>query len=108
MEAGRYDIRANISLINVDVPADNTDRRNSVNARIYVNDGTTNAAVGALAATGYIRDADNHEQSSLHLNEILQLTAGSIITIVTFQEANTGPVLFSGLNESSFMINKLH
>ena len=100
VEAGRYDIRANVSLISAN-------ERSNVNARIYV--GAT--AIGAIASTGYIRfrpnNANSHNHSSLHLNEILQLNAGSVITIKTFREANTGDVFFSGANESSVMINKL-
>lgn len=101
-EAGRYDIRANISLIGID-SAGNTEQRTNVNARIYIN-GTP---VGAISSTGYIRFNGNHTHSSIHLNEILNLNAGSQITINTFREANSGTVRFSGSGESSVMINKL-
>lgn len=103
-ESGRYDIRANISLIN-DFFSD--DQRTSVNARLYIN----GVAIGALAATGYIRyrpyNANIHEKSSLHINEILQLSAGDQITIRTFRGANTGDVTFDGSGSSSIMINKI-
>ena len=103
IESGRYDIRANISLIGIN-SASNSEQRTNVNARIYVN----NVAVGAIASTGYIRFSNNgNNQSSLHLNEILELNAGSQITIRTVREANSGTVRFSGTNQSSIMINKL-
>ncbi|MGB5377392.1 hypothetical protein, partial [Muriicola sp.] len=75
----------------------------NVNARVAVN----GIVVGAISASGYIRWASNHDHSSIHVNEILQLNANDVITIVTFREANSGTVRFSGSNESSFMINKL-
>jgi hypothetical protein len=101
-EKGRYDIRANLSLVGEN-GIGNSEQRTSVNARIYVN-GT---AVGALAATGFIRFANGHEQSSLHLNDILELDANAVISIRTFREANSGEVHFSGQGESSIMINKI-
>lgn len=101
-EAGRYDIRANLSLIGINVSGSGEARTN-VNARIAVN-GT---AVGAIGASGYIRWASNHDHSSVHINEILQLDANDVITVVTYREANSGTVNFSGSGQSSFMINKL-
>ncbi|EAR00731.1 hypothetical protein [Maribacter sp. HTCC2170] len=99
-EAGRYDIRANIYLLGI---FNNSRTRTNTTARIAVN----GAPVGAMGATGYIRFTNNHEESSLHLNEIIQLNVNDVITIVTFMEANTGEVRFNGSGTSSFMINKL-
>ncbi len=101
-ESGRYDIRANLSLEGINVGG-NSEQRTNVNARIAIN-GTP---VGALGASGYIRFASGHEQSSIHVNEILDLNANDIVTIITYREANSGAVVFSGVDESSFMINKL-
>jgi hypothetical protein len=101
-EMGRYDIRANLSLIGVNVSG-NSKQRTNVNARIAVN-GT---AVGAIGASGYIRWTSNHDHSSIHVNEILHLNANDVITILTYREANSGTVRFSGSGESSFIINKL-
>lgn len=100
-EAGRYDIRANISLLGINSGGDQ--QRTNVNAQITVN-GT---AVGALSASGYIRFASGHEQSSIHINEILQLNANDVVRIRTYREANSGNVRFSGAGDSSFVINKL-
>jgi hypothetical protein len=101
-ESGRYDIRANLSLEGINVGG-NSEQRTNVNARIYVN----GSAVGAIAASGFIRWANGHDHSSLHINEILQLNANDVITIRTFEEANSGEVRFSGSGESSFIINKI-
>jgi len=100
-ESGRYDIRGNLSLVGIN--SGNNRQRTNVNARIAVN-GT---AVGAIAASGYIRWASGQDHSSIHLNEILQLSANDVISIITYREANSGTVNLSGADESSFMINKL-
>ncbi len=101
-EAGRYDIRANLSLLGIS-SSGNSEQRTNVNTRIAVN----GIAIGAIGASGFIRFTNGHEQSSIHVNEILQLNTNDIITIRTFREANSGMVRFSGSGESSFMINKL-
>lgn len=102
-EAGRYDIRANISLVGID---SGDQQRTNVSARIRIN----NDLVGAFAGSGYIRfqnNTDFNNTSSIHVNEILDLNANDVITIITFRRANSGEVNFSGANESSFVINKL-
>lgn len=99
--AGRYDIRANLSLIGINSGGNR--QRTNVNARVAVN-GTP---VGAIAASGYIRWASGHDHSSIHVSEILNLNANDVITIITYREANSGTVQFSGNGESSIMINKL-
>jgi hypothetical protein len=101
-EAGRYDIRANLSLEGQN-GIGNSEQRTNVNARIAVN-GT---ALGALASSAYIRFIGDHEQSSLHISEILELNVNDVITIRTYRESNSGEVNFSGYGESSFIINKL-
>ncbi|MGB3152190.1 MAG: hypothetical protein WBB27_16155, partial [Maribacter sp.] len=72
-EAGRYDIRANLSLLGIN--SGGNQQRTNVNAQITINGNP----VGALAASGYIRFASGHEQSSIHINEILQLNANDVI-----------------------------
>ncbi len=101
LEAGRYDIRANISLIGA--TSGGAQQRTNVNAQITINGNP----VGALAASGYIRSASDHEQSSIHINEILQLNANDVIRVRTYREANSGIVRFSAAGETSFSINKL-
>ena len=102
-EAGRYDIRANISLLGDD--SNGGQQRTNVSARIAVNGNV----VGALGGS-YIRfqNATSYNNtSSAHVSEILELNANDIISILTFRKANIGVVNFSGVNESSFTINKL-
>ena len=101
-ESGRYDIRANLSLLAINSQG-STEQRTNTNARIAVN-GT---AIGAFGGTGYIRYANNQIETSLHLNEILQLNANDVITIITYMEGNSGTVRFKGSGASSFVINKL-
>jgi len=101
-ETGRYDIRINISLLGIN-SSGNTAQRTNVNAQITVNGNP----LSALAASGYIRFASGHEQSSIHINEILQLNANDVVRIRTYREANSGNVRFSGTGDSSFIINKL-
>ncbi len=101
-EAGRYDIRANLSLEGIN-SSGTAEQRTNVNARLAIN-GTP---IGAIGASGFILFLSGHDHSSIHMNEILQLNANDIITIITYREANSGTVRFSGSGESSFMINKL-
>lgn len=96
-EAGRYEIKANLSFVNI------SGARNNPTARIAI-DGTQ---TGSRAASGYTRNASNHTQSSIHINETLNLSANDVLSIEMFQEGSTGEVRFSAANESSFIINKL-
>ena len=100
-EAGRYDIRANFSLIGSS--SGGTQQRTNATGRLAVN-GTQ---VGARAASAYIRFASGQTQSSIHMSEILELNANDVISIIMFREGNSGPVRFNAADESSFMINKL-
>lgn len=105
-ESGRYDIRANLALVGIDDSIlSDTEFGTNVNARIAVN-GT---AVGALGASGYISFSllQGHNHSSIHVSEILELSANDVVTIVTYREANSGTVRFEGSGTSSFVINKL-
>lgn len=102
METGRYDIRANISLLGINDSGTIEQRTNAI-ARIAVN-GTP---IGAKAASGYIRFATGHENSSIHLNEILELAANDVVSIIMYRGANSGAVRFDGSGASSFTINKI-
>jgi hypothetical protein len=96
-EAGRFHIIANVSI------QDNANNsRNAPEIRIAVN-GT---AIGSYGGTGYMRDANNHDTASLHLNEVLQLNANDVVTIQTQQSANNGTVLMRSAGTSTFYIEK--
>ncbi|MGB5436385.1 MAG: hypothetical protein WBM98_10895, partial [Maribacter sp.] len=94
-ETGRYNIIANLTLY-----AD--DDKTSVTVRIEVN-GTP---VGAIGATGYLREKDKF-MPTISLNEILQLNANDVITIISRREADSGSVYINGSGNASFIINKL-
>ena len=96
-ESGRYDIRANLSFLSI------SSIRNSPNARIAIN----SSVVSARASSGYMRNGSGHIQSSIHLNEILQLSSNDVISIIMYREAGVGTVRFNASGESSFIINKL-
>ncbi len=100
-EAGRYDIRANFSLIGSS--SGGTQQRTNATGRLAVN-GTQ---VGARGASAYIRFASGQTQSSIHMSEILELNANDVISIIMFREGNSGPVRFNAADESSFIINKV-
>lgn len=99
--SGRYDIRANISVLGINTGG--TAARTNVNAQITIN----GIPIGALGASGYIRFASGHDHSSIHISEILQLNANDVIRIQTYREANSGTVNFNGTGNSSFTINKI-
>lgn len=104
-ESGRYDIRANIALLGIgdgNLLVD-YDHYTNVNARIAIN----GSPVGSLAASGFIAFFNDNDHSSIHMNEILQLNANDVITIISYREANIGAVRFSSSGTSSFIINKL-
>lgn len=101
-ESGRYDIRVNLAFRGID-GSGTIEQNTNVNSILTVN----GSAKGALAASGYISFLSGHDHSSIHINEILQLNANDVVSIVNTYEANVGVVRFSASNESSFTINKI-
>lgn len=77
-EAGRYRIVVNISLNNPSARD-----RMAPEMRIAVN----GLATGTYSSTGYIRSNQGHQDSSLHITEVLELTAGQIITVSIVESA---------------------
>ena len=103
-EAGRYDVRLNMTVVGIDDSGLTfTEYNTNVNARIAIN-GTP---LGSFAATGLISFDNNNDHSSLHLSDVLQLNANDVISIISYREANSGSVLFYSSGSSSFSINKL-
>ena len=96
-ETGTYDIRANLALLSFDRG------RANVSGQITINGNP----VGALASSGFIRSSTGYEQSSILINEILQLNANDVLRIRTNRTANNSTVRFNGGRTSSFSINKL-
>ncbi|MDC6387014.1 hypothetical protein PP180_16655 [Muricauda sp. SK9] len=103
-EAGRYDIRVNITLEGVDDSLlTTTEFDTNVNVRLAIN-GTP---IGSFGATGHISFDNFNNFSSVHLNDILELGANDVITIISYREANSGTVRLYSSGTSSFVINKL-
>lgn len=103
-EAGRYDIRVNLTLEGIDEGVLNTTKFDTnVNVRLAIN-GTP---IGSFGATGHISFDNFNNFSSVHLNDILELDANDVITIISSREANSGTVRMYNSGTSSFVINKL-
>ena len=97
-DTGRYEVIINVSLINTTA----TDR-NAPEIRIAI-DGTP---VGAYGSTGYIRSNNGHEESSLHLREVLEITAGEILTVTIVRSAFSEEVLMRSAGTSNIYIEKI-
>ena len=98
-EAGRYQIVVNVSLLNSTNGA-----RKAPEARLLV-DGTP---IGTFASTGYIRNNSGHQESSLHINEVLELTSSSVVSIEVEAASRTGAVAMRSNGSSTFYIEKLN
>lgn len=63
--------------------------------------------VGGVGASSYIRDASNHDQSSVHPEAVINVTAGDVITIKARRgSGNTGSVLGKA-DSTQFSIERL-
>lgn len=103
-ESGRYDIRVNMTLEGIDEGILNTSKFDTnVNVRLAIND----TPIGSFGATGHISFDNFNNFSSVHLNDILELNANDVITIISYREANSGTVRMYNSGTSSFVINKL-
>ena len=97
-ETGRYRITINASLLTV-----SGNDRLAPQMRITVN-GTQ---VGTFSSTGYIRTATLNQESSLHINEVLEFNATDIIAIDILREAGAGPVNLKSAGSSNIYIEKI-
>ncbi len=70
-DTGRYEVIINVSFIN-----STASDRNAPEIRIAID----RTGVGAYGSTGYIRSNNGHEESSLHLREVLEITTGQVLT----------------------------
>lgn len=93
---GRYKI-----IINVAMTSSVT--RANTNLQISIN----NNLVGTIGATGYMRNATNHDTSSINFVEILELTAGDQISVQASVGAGTGTVTFLSAGTSNLYIEKI-
>lgn len=100
--SGRYRITANIAYTVPD-PGNNTRQRVSVEAQVAINGTPT----GAIANTGYVRYNSGHEEASLHITEVLNITAGQTISIQTIRGGNSAPSRFRSVGTSNIYIEKI-
>jgi hypothetical protein len=100
--AGRYRITANISYT-VPTVGGNSDQRVSVEAQLAVSGTLT----GTIANTGYVRHANGHTEASLHLTEVLNITAGQTISIQTIRGGNSAPATFRSAGTSNIYVEKI-
>lgn len=96
-DTGRYEIVVNASLIS-------STNRVAPEIRITVN----GVEVGAYASSAYMRNSNGHNESSLNLKEVLEITSGDIIAINVVQSANSGTSTFRSVGSSNFYILKLN
>ncbi len=98
---GRYDIRANLSLISNFGPKG---KSSNIWARISIN----GMAKGAICvANNDSSSTTNQTKSGIHLNEILQLKANDVITIILYAENDLKKVELASTGSSSFTIVKI-
>lgn len=98
-ETGRYKIQANVSF---NVP-NNGNIRRAPEMYLTVN----GSQIGAYASTGYIRRATGHNESSLHINEVIEITSGSILSIEILRAGNSGNVTLRSNGTSNIYIEKI-
>lgn len=99
---GRYRITVNISY-RVPAIAGNTDQRVSVEAQIAINGTPT----GAIGNTGYVRQANNQQEASLHITEVFNITAGQSISVQTIRGGNSAPAVMRSLGTSNIYIERI-
>ena len=99
---GRYRVIINIAY-RVPTIGGNSDQRVSVEAQLAVNGVLT----GAIANTGYVRHANGHREASLHLTEVLQITAGQSLSIQTISGGNSAAANFRSVGTSNIYIEKI-
>jgi hypothetical protein len=98
-ETGRYKINVNVSL-----QSNSGAVRKAPEMYITVN----NVQVGSNATTGYIRIEDGHEDSSLHLNEVLELNATDLVRVRIIRTAQGNTAIMRSAGSSDFSIEKLN
>lgn len=96
-ETGRYRIIVNASV------ACTASSRRAPEMFITVND----SQVGSYSSTGYMRRANGHNESSLHINEVIQLSEGDVISISILRAAQSGLVTLRSANTSNIYIEKI-
>ncbi|MEL6812672.1 MAG: hypothetical protein AAFP76_15185 [Bacteroidota bacterium] len=97
-EAGRYRIISNVA-----IASNSNSARKSPEIYLTINGTIT----GAVYTTGYMRRNSGHEESSLHLDEVINVGAGDIIAIEIVRAGNSGSTLFRSAGSSNFYVEKM-
>lgn len=101
---GKYRITVNIFYNAPDVPSNHSERRISVLAQLALNGTQT----GTIAATGYIRHDDNHNEASLNFSETLEINSGTDLSLRVFRGGNTANAFMDSNGTSNITIEKLN
>ena len=99
---GRYKITANIAYTVPD-PGNTTRQRVSVEAQIAINGTPT----GAIGNTGYVRYNSGHNEASLHITEVFNITAGQTISVQTVRGGNSAPANFRSVGTSNIYVERI-
>ncbi|PIA80699.1 hypothetical protein BFR04_15940 [Gaetbulibacter sp. 4G1] len=99
---GRYRITANIAYT-VPNNGNNSHQRVSVEAQVAINGTPT----GSIANTGYVRRANAHNEASLHITEVFNITAGQTISIQTIRGGNSAPANFRSTGTSNIYVERI-
>ncbi len=99
-EDGRYRIVVSLSLTSAVV-------RPNIDAEIEVTRSGVDIFPGAVAATAYMRNTGGHNNSSIHIDEIVELQAGDDVSIIVSQEAAAGNVFMRSIGSCNFTITKI-
>jgi len=102
-QAGRYDIRINLALLGNIAGSTNNTRAANTSARIVVN----GLPVGVISAAANNGLKDEKTESSIYINEILQLNVNDIVTVELKTDANPGTIQYNKRGTCSFAIIKL-
>ena len=97
-ETGRFRISINVSLSTTS----GTDR---LTPEMWISVNGTQR--GTFSSTGYIRTNNGHQESSLHINEVFELTANDVLSISIQRTANGGNVNLRSAGSSNIYIEKI-
>ena len=63
--------------------------------------------VGTTASIGYMRRANGHNESSFHINEVIELTAGDVLDVFIIRAVQNGSVTLRNVGTTNIYIEKL-
>lgn len=98
-ETGRYRVIVNASF---DVASNGPQR---ANPEFYI--AINNSQVGSVASTGYMRRNSGHNESSANFSEIIQVTAGDVLSIKVQRAGNNGTVTLRNADTTNLYIEKI-